>query len=127
MGIASLIKDISGRSTSVVDHGTSHTLRVLRSSQHHTDGHTAHSTTADKIFYVTNNRNEGRHNILLSIHQDFYIYLIGFNQLLLIFKIILTVTFSSNFHNYYQSLYGTTVQTTTYVKRFLRSVGYAFW
>jgi hypothetical protein len=34
------------------------------------EDHIAHKTTVDKISYVTNNRNEGRHYIPLSTQQD---------------------------------------------------------
>jgi hypothetical protein len=41
----------------------------LADTQHHTDGHMDQNTTVDNIFYVTNDKNESRHYILLPNQQ----------------------------------------------------------
>jgi hypothetical protein len=56
----------------------------------HTDGHEIHSTTVHKIFHVGNSRSRGRCYSILSAQQDF-VTSTGFLQLLLIFKLNLTV------------------------------------
>jgi hypothetical protein len=44
------------------------------------DGYKPHNIIFDKIFYITNNLNEGHHYILPSVHYDYLTYLDWFKQ-----------------------------------------------
>jgi hypothetical protein len=59
-----------GRMGSEVSNRRYHILYFTRQPEHDTDGHTAHNTTVDQTFNVTNTRNEGRRYIQLSTQHD---------------------------------------------------------